>query len=713
MKASVTGVFEHRHPSAGKSRIHRERRREVCKAGGSRISRLRPGCRDATAARHYLQLEVSMRVARWLFARRTPGLVAVLSLTLAAAAAAPVPSLPATGRITGQVHDGRGSPIVHAQVVVVGTALSALTDSAGVYLIPAVPAGTVLVRAARAGYAAAESGGTVRAGGTLSLNFVLAPESKRDQRADASLQMRMPEAAPAPATRDKIGRVFARERDAYGLLPGTTATNASSAADEEFNTEAYNVVNENRFLGAASNPLSTFSIDVDAASYSNIRRFLSQGRLPPKDAVRLEELVNYFPYHYADRNGPHPFAVSTEVAPCPWATDHRLVRIGLQARRVPIRDLPPSNLVFLIDVSGSMNMPDKLPLVQQAFRALVRELRPADRVAIVVYAGAAGLVLPPTSGVDKAAILEAIDQLQAGGSTAGGAGIRLAYDVAKEHFNPEGNNRVILATDGDFNVGVSSDAEMVRLIEQRREEGTFLTVLGFGTGNLKDSKMEQMADKGNGHYAYIDSFREAQKVFVQEFGGTLFTVAKDVKIQLEFNPARVQSYRLLGYENRLLQKEDFKDDKKDAGEMGSGHSVTALYEVVPVGEKAVALDDDSLTYQETSLRPGARRSNELLTVRLRYKEPKGSTSKLLEQPVSDRTGAASEDMRWASAVAEVAMLLRQSEHRGRASWDQVLTLARGARGADEQGYRGEFIGLVETARTLSEGVTPVAGRIVE
>jgi Ca-activated chloride channel family protein len=653
-----------------------------------------------------MQPEVSMRAAR------TPCLVAVLSLALAATGAAPVRTLPATGRIAGHVRDGRGAPIGHAQVQVVGTAFAALTDTAGAYELAAVPVGTVTVRAARAGYAPAESGGTVRAGGTLTLNFTLGSAPKEEPLSRAADELRRA-ATASPEAQKSADRAARQDAFSSGRV-NVAAMPSASAGAADFNTEAYNLVNENRFLGAASNPLSTFSIDVDAASYSNVRRFLSQGTLPPKDAVRLEELVNYFPYRYPDRSGSRPFAVSTEVARCPWASDHRLVRIGLQSRRIASEDLPPSNLVFLIDVSGSMNMPDKLPLVQQAFRALVRELRPEDRVAIVVYAGAAGLVLPPTSGADKATILEAIDRLQAGGSTAGGAGIKLAYDVAKEHFNSEGNNRVILATDGDFNVGVSSDAEMVRLIEQRREEGTFLTVLGFGTGNLKDSKMEQMADKGNGHYAYIDSFREAQKVFVQEFGGTLFTVAKDVKIQVEFNPARVQSYRLLGYENRLLQKEDFKDDRKDAGELGSGHSVTALYEVVPVGARAVTLDDDSLTYQETSLRPGARHSSELLTVRLRYKDPKGSTSQLLETAVNDRTSAASEDLRFASAVAEFAMLLRDSEHKGEASWEQTLSLARGARGDDEQGYRGEFIGLVETARSLAEqGVSATGPRIVE
>jgi Ca-activated chloride channel family protein len=383
------------------------------------------------------------------------------------------------------------------------------------------------------------------------------------------------------------------------------------------------------------------------------------------------------------------------------------VRIGLQGRRIPTDKLPPSNLVFLIDVSGSMMSPDKLPLVKQAFRALVGELRSQDRVAIVVYAGAAGLVLPPTSGADKRAILDALDRLEAGGSTAGGAGLRLAYDVAREHFLPEGNNRVILATDGDFNVGVSSDAEMIRLVEARRSEGTFLTVLGFGTGNLKDTKMEQMADKGNGHYAYIDTFREAQKVFVQEFGGTLFTIAKDVKIQVEFNPARVQAYRLLGYENRLLAKEDFADDTKDAGELGAGHTVTALYEVVPVGAKPVALVDDSLVYQHASLRPEATHSGDLLTVRLRYKQPTGSTSRLLSSTITDRSSAhASDDMRFASAVAAFAMLLRDSDNKGSVTFDQVLDMARGARGADAEGYRGEFVGLVEAARTLRAAQPP-------
>jgi Ca-activated chloride channel family protein len=469
---------------------------------------------------------------------------------------------------------------------------------------------------------------------------------------------------------------------------------------EPWNTEGYARIEENRFLRVATSPVSTFSIDVDAASYSNVRRYLRQGALPPADAVRLEEMVNYFPYHYPDRAGEHPFGLLADAGPCPWADDHRLVRIALQARRVDTQELPASNLVFLIDVSGSMQSPDKLPLVKRAFRALVQELRPRDRVAIVVYAGAAGLVLPSTPGSRKAEILDAIERLEAGGSTAGGAGLRLAYDVARQRFLDGGNNRVILATDGDFNVGVSSDAEMTRLVERRREDGTFLTVLGFGTGNLKDAKMEQMADHGNGQYAYIDSYAEARKVFVRGLGGTLFTVARDVKIQVEFNPARVQAYRLLGYENRLLAREDFADDRKDAGELGAGQAVTALYEVVPVGAEPVVLGDEGLSYQDVSVRPSGRRSRELLTARVRYKLPDGSASRLFSRALSERDGQPDDDFRFAGAVAGFAMLLRDSEHRGGTTFDRVLSLARDARGEDPGGYRAEFVGLVETARDL-------------
>ena len=631
--------------------------------------------------------------------RRVPALAALFCLSLTATGAAPAPSTAplVTGRVEGRVHDPAGRPVPNAQVLAVGTAFNALTDRDGAYAFPALPAGRVTLRAALVGYGPMEDEVTVVAGRTVRHDFTLAP-ARADAR-DEAVKAQRPGSALRALEQMATGAVAAKSAPA-SIAPWPSPE-PYRWPREPGNTEAYARIEENRFLAALTNPLSTFSIDVDAASYSNVRRFLAAGTLPPADAVRLEELVNYFPYRYPEPEGADPFAVATEAGPCPWAADHRLVRIGLQGKHVPTAKLPPSNLVFLIDVSGSMTSPDKLPLVKQAFRALVGELRQQDRVAIVVYAGAAGLVLPSTPGSDKRAMLDALDRLEAGGSTAGGAGLRLAYDVARENFMREGNNRVILATDGDFNVGVSSDAEMIRLVEARRSEGTFLTVLGFGTGNLKDTKMEQMADKGNGHYAYIDTFREAQKVFVQEFGGTLFTIAKDVKIQVEFNPARVQAYRLLGYENRLLAKEDFADDRKDAGELGAGHTVTALYEIVPVGARPVALVEDSLVYQHVSLRPGASRSPDLLTVRLRYKEPAGSTSKLLTSRIEDRSsGPASEDMRFASSVAAFAMLLRDSENKGSMTFDQVIELARGARGADPEGYRGEFIGMVQAARTL-------------
>ena len=639
-----------------------------------------------------------MRVLRSKPVRLAPVLLLFLLVTLTTSAASPTLRSHGTGKVKGHVRDRSGTPIPHAQVFVVGTALNALADSFGAYHLPAVPEGRKDIRAAVIGYKSAQATITVRQGKTTTHDFTLEPTSVQMQELSVTGQLGAAEsrrnASPSSSSHDRA-ELYKGRIDALQVEPWRIQR-------EPGNTEAYARIDENRFLIAMANPLSTFSIDVDAASYSNVRRFLSEGALPPADAVRLEEMVNYFTYSYPDRTGKHPFAVTTEVGACPWDPEHRLVRIGLQARKIPTRDLPPSNLVFLIDVSGSMQSPDKLPLVKQAFRALVNELRPEDRVAIVVYAGAAGLVLPSTSGEDKATILEAIDRLEAGGSTAGGAGIKLAYDVARDNYLPEGNNRLILATDGDFNVGVSSDAEMTRLVETRREEGTFLTVLGFGTGNLKDTKMEQMADKGNGHYAYIDSFREARKVFVREFGGTLFTVAKDVKIQVEFNPAKVQAYRLLGYENRLLSKEDFADDRQDAGEIGAGHAVTALYEVVPVGATPVTLGSDSMTYQQVALRESARRSPELMTVRLRYKDPTGAKSRLLSTPVVDRgSSAASADLRFASAVAAFSMLLRGSEFRGGATYDLVLALAREARGEDQEGYRAEFITMVDRARMLS------------
>jgi len=472
--------------------------------------------------------------------------------------------------------------------------------------------------------------------------------------------------------------------------------------DRDFNTEAYDLVRDNPFLAVSANPLSTFAVDVDTASYANVRRFLRDGQLPPKDAVRIEELVNYFRYDYPDPEGDAPFSITTEVATCPWKRGHLLALVGLQGRRIEQRDVPPRDLVFLLDVSGSMDEPRKLPLLKQAMSLLALTLRPEDRVAIVVYAGASGLVLPPTHGDRKAEILGALAQLQAGGSTAGGDGIQLAYKVAAQSFLTGGVNRVILATDGDFNVGITSQGDLVRLIEEKRKTGVFLSVLGFGDGNLKDATMEKLADSGNGNYSYIDSLAEARKVLVSEAGATLVTIAKDVKVQVEFNPRQVAAYRLLGYENRLLRAEDFADDRKDAGEIGAGHAVTALYEIVPAGARVDLPAVEPLKYQDASRPSAAAGGPELLTVKLRYKEPDGDKSRLLSVAVN--AGAAehpSSDLRFSAAVAAFGMLLRDSEHKGSASWDGVRRLAQDASDQDREGYRAEFLQMVQQAESLA------------
>lgn len=467
-----------------------------------------------------------------------------------------------------------------------------------------------------------------------------------------------------------------------------------------WNTENYSTIHENGFKDAKINPLSTFSIDVDNASYTNVRRFINQGELPPVDAVRVEEMINYFSYNYPEPTGEIPFSVTTELGRCPWNGEHYLMHVGLKGKNIDKRELPPSNLVFLIDVSGSMKSPDKLPLLKRGFKMLVNELRPADRVSIVVYSGAAGKALDSTPGNEKKTILDAIENLNAGGSTAGGEGLKLAYKMARKNFIEDGNNRIILATDGDFNVGVSSTSEMERLVEKERESGIFMSVLGFGTGNIKDDKMETIADKGNGNYSYIDNIQEARKVFISEFGGTLFTIAKDVKFQLEFNPKQVKSYRLVGYENRLLSDEDFNDDTKDAGEMGAGHTVTALYEIIPAGAESETPSVDPLKYQDSKPVSG-KYSDELLTIKLRYKESNGGNSKLLEQPVKNKVVKnTSDDFRFSAAVASFGMLLRKSQFMGNTTTKSVLDLAKSAKGTDEEGYRAEFIQLVKTADDL-------------
>jgi Ca-activated chloride channel family protein len=466
-----------------------------------------------------------------------------------------------------------------------------------------------------------------------------------------------------------------------------------------FNTEAYDHIDENGLRRVANDPLSTFSVDVDTASYANVRRFLMEGSLPPAGAVRIEELINYFRFEYPQPASEVPFSITTEVSESPWNPKHRLALIGIQGRALEDREPAPRNLVFLIDVSGSMMPADKLPLVRNAMRMLANVLTARDRVAIVVYAGASGLVLPSTPGDQKATIHHAIAHLESGGSTNGAAGIRLAYKVAREHFIRGGVNRVVLATDGDFNVGVTSQDELVRLIEQERTSGVFLSVLGVGTGNLKDSTMERLADKGNGNYAYLDSLYEARKVLVREAGGTLVTIAKDVKIQIEFNPKAVSAYRLIGYENRVLRNEDFKDDKKDAGEIGSGHSVTALYEIIPAGEDVGASDVDPLKYQ-TRPATRARDASEVATVNVRYKAPDGDTSRLVSAVIRNRVQPMSGNLAFASAVAEFGMLLRESDYRGRASYESTASRARAHRGSDPEGYRTEFVKLVDLAASL-------------
>ncbi len=471
------------------------------------------------------------------------------------------------------------------------------------------------------------------------------------------------------------------------------------------NTEEYDKITENEFLEAKSNPLSTFSIDVDNASYSNIRRILNYNQMPDKGAVRIEEMINYFNYDYPAPTDEHPFSFISEISQCPWNKKNKLIHIGLQGKKLDYNDIKPSNLVFLLDVSGSMEDPNKLPLLRKSFKLLLNELSQEDRVSIVVYAGAAGMVLPPTPASEKSKIIIALDDLQAGGSTAGGAGILLAYKIAKENLIKDGNNRVILATDGDFNVGTSSTSSLVDLIEEKRKDDIYLTILGFGMGNYKDGRMEQISNAGNGNYFYIDNIKEAEKVFVKEMRANMFTIAKDVKIQIEFNPAYVKAYRLIGYENRILAKEDFDDDKKDAGELGAGHTVTALYEIVPANSDWKVRKADDLKYQTSVLKENTASNNEIMTIKFRYKPPKSDTSIKLEYPVANietELSATSDNFRFSAAVAAFGMLLRDSKFKGNATYKSVTNLARDAKGSDEFGYRNEFLSLVKTAELLSK-----------
>lgn len=630
--------------------------------------------------------------------------------------------------VRGKVTESKGMPLHDVSVTEKGTANIVQTDAKGDFVITVSNADAILIFSAlgfdtkeikvsgrpvlrvQLPASVADLQDTVTTRCTVKKKDITG-EAAREPEAVAGMQAKVAGSIvsengpyPPPAARD-------RHAPYYRTYP---------KPDDGFNTEDYDGIVENCFRAVKDNPLSTFSIDVDAASYSNVRRFINNGQLPPAGAVRTEELINYFRYDYPQPEDGKPFSIYTELSEAPWNNAHRLVLISLQGRKIATENIPPSNLVFLIDVSGSMEADNKLPLVKQSMKMLTDQLREKDKVAIVVYAGTAGLVLPATSGAYPQTIKDAIDRLTAGGSTAGGEGIKLAYTIARQNFIQGGNNRVILCTDGDFNVGASSDAEMEKLIEQERKSGVFLTVLGYGMGNYKDNKMQKLADKGNGNHAYIDDISEAKKVLVNEFGGTLFTIAKDVKLQVEFNPAKVEAYRLIGYENRILNKEDFNNDAKDAGELGSGHTVTALYEVIPAGVKSGFIEEvDPLKYGDNVKHSKNKNAIELMTVKFRYKNPDEEKSRLVEHPVTDAHVAlnrTSDNFRLAAAVAQFGMLLTHSGFRQQSSYNNVLALAHSAIGSDAEGYRKGFIELVKKAGTLAknenntEGDDVLAGR---
>jgi Ca-activated chloride channel family protein len=606
------------------------------------------------------------------------------------------------GTLTGTVKDPSGAVLAGATVEAAGPSVAtALTDGRGEFRLVNLAPGSYTVTATLAGFE------------RWTARITVTPRSESRvaiaMRIGTFAEKTNVSAAPPPVNVQAAARAYMGGVTTLAA-PRPAGTRVERDARRRFDTEAYEHRDDNGFKRVSSDPLSTFSVDVDTASYANVRRFLNEGRLPEPGAVRVEELINYFRLPYAEPEGDAPFAITTELSACPWNPRHQLALIGIQARRLPAREPAPRNLVFLLDVSGSMMPQDKLPLVQSAMRMLVDALHERDRVAIVVYAGASGVALPSTPGTDKAVIARAIADLEAGGSTNGAEGIELAYRIAREHFIEGGVNRVVLATDGDFNVGVTSQDALVRLIERERRSGVFLSVLGVGTGNLKDSTMEKLADRGNGNYAYLDSLHEARKVLVHELGGTLDTIAKDVKIQVEFNPRTVDGYRLIGYENRVMAHEDFDDDAKDAGEIGAGHSVTALYEIVPAGERTPGTPRPSLKYQQPSRATGAARPGELMTVAIRFKHPYGDASRRISRTVGNAPGPMTANLGFASAVAEFGMLLRGSPDAGQAGYAAVVERARRYGGSDRDGYQAEFVRLAERAAALGDGVASLSRR---
>lgn len=631
------------------------------------------------------------------------------------------PTLANGGTIKGRVTDkDTKEPLIGANIVVHGYNWGAATDFNGFYEIKNIPAGTYTFKASYIGYESIEKKGiiiknfqTVDLDFQLETDFVLqdivvvdskykevkatntvkvmnASEISRLPVRGISNMQSLQSGVVVEGGREQINNYYI---DRINFVVG----GYSACYGNTHNTEEYGKINENIFKDAVLNPLSTFSVDVDYASYSNARRFLLDGQLPPKDAVRVEEFINYFQYSYPEPAGEHPIELYTELAACPWNKDNLLLHIGLKGKQLEQKEFKRSNLVFLIDVSGSMTPSNKLPLLVKAFKMFTENLKDEDIVSIVVYAGSTGLVLPPTKGSAKIKIIDVLDRLEAGGSTAGGAGMKLAYKIAEENFIANGNNRIIWATDGDFNVGVSSTADLVNFLEEKRKLGIFLTVLGFGTENIKDNRLEQMANKGNGHYAYIDNLLEAKKVLVDEIGSTLFTIAKDVKIQIEFNPVKIKAYRLVGYENRLLNSEDFEDDLKDAGEIGSGHTVTALYELIPQDSEIIA-PDTVLRYQKISVKDLEKLQSEIGNLKIRYKLPDEDESILMTKIIStdiDSEAEISDNFGFAAAVAMFGMFLRDSEFKGNSEPGLISQLAIQNKGTDRNGYRSEFIKLVE------------------
>lgn len=624
----------------------------------------------------------------------------------------PTPSQTDTGSgtLSGVVTDAAsGKPVEGVRVVLQGSNVATATGSDGRYHFVKLAAGNYDIMFEHSHYAIAiRKGVQVASPANVVISLALQPVQIPQKFEQDNISH---DILASPALEAHEGKSRANMEMIQSNSSQYNHLTQPYDVESGHNTEEYDFYQDNRFLEAMKSPLSTFSIDVDAASYANVRRFLTLGTQPPKDAVRIEEMINYFSYDYPTPGKDEPFSVYTEVADCPWNSENKLVHIGIQGRTLNYEEVTRSNLIFLIDVSGSMRSANKIPLVKKSMGKLVDNLQEDDLVSIVVYAGAAGVVLPPTPASQKQAIMAALDRLEAGGSTAGGAGIKLAYQVAQDNFIKDGNNRVILATDGDFNVGASSTGDLVRMVEQYRNSGIYLTLLGFGMGNYKDNRMKQLSANGNGNYFYIDREEEADKVFGRELLATLFTIAKDVKIQVEFNPARVASYRLIGYEHRMLKTEDFRDDKKDAGELGPGHTVTALYEIVPapgyggsagIDKQNGQVQDgsrDDLKYQQTIVSDQARNSTEMMTVKLRYKHPKTDKASEVAHTVhtsSQKVNESTDDFRWSAAVVMLGMLLRDSEHKGNSTYSAAIRLAESAKGKDSDGLRREMIDMMYT-----------------